>query len=70
MREGYPCFYQVLSNADRIRDMSDEELAELLLDGCRGSKCEDRPQNEYGSVNCYECRLDWLRQPAEEEQHD
>ena len=56
------------TNADRIRAMSDEELAELLLDGCRGSKCDDHPQNEFGSVNCFQCRLTWLQQPAEEEQ--
>ena len=58
------------TNADRIRSMSDEELAKLLLDGCRGSKCDDQPQNEWGSVNCFQCRLDWLQQPAEEADHD
>ena len=54
-----------MTNADRIRAMTDEELAELLLDGCRGSKCEDQPQNAHGSVNCYTCRLNWLKQPVE-----
>lgn len=53
------------TNADRIRAMSDEELAKLLLDGCRGSKCEEQPQNEFGSVNCFDCRMKWLKQPAE-----
>lgn len=62
-----PCPEQKLSNADRIRAMSDEELAKLLLDGCRGSKCDSQPQNEYGSVNCFECRMKWLQQPAEED---
>ena len=62
-----PCSEQKLSNADRIRSMSDEELAKLLLDGCRGSKCDSQPQNEYGSVNCFECRMKWLQQPAEED---
>ena len=61
-----PCDSQTPSNADKIRSMSDEELAELLLDGCRGSKCDDQPQNEWGSVNCFRCRVTWLRQPAEE----
>ena len=56
------------TNADRIRAMSDEELAELLIDGCRGSKCDDQPQNEWGSVNCFQCRIKWLKQPAEEGQ--
>ena len=58
------------TNADRIRAMSDEELAKLLLDGCRGSKCDDQPQNEWGSVNCFQCRLEWLQQPAEEDKHE
>ena len=61
-----PCASQTPSNADRIRQMSDEELAELLLDGCRGSKCDDYPQNKWGSVNCFQCRVTWLKQPAEE----
>ena len=59
-------YVPVITNADRIRAMSDEELAELLLDGCRGSKCDDQPQNEWGSVNCFQCRVTWLQQPAEE----
>ena len=57
---------KVQTNADRIRAMSDEELAALLLDGCRGAMCAEQPQNEYGSVNCYACRMKWLKQPAEE----
>lgn len=59
--------YMQITNADRIRAMSDEELAKLLLDGCQGSKCDKQPQNEYGSVNCFECRKKWLQQPAEED---
>ena len=55
------------TNADRIRAMSDEELAELLLDGCCGSKCDDQPQNEFGSVNCFQCRIKWLQQRAKGE---
>lgn len=72
--EGTECDYfnqQVihapLTNADRIRAMSDEELAKLLLDGCIGAKCDSQPQNEYGSVNCFECRMKWLQQPAKED---
>ena len=56
-----------MTNADHIRHMSDEELAKLLLDGCQGSRCIENPQNEYGSVNCFECRMKWLQQPAEED---
>ena len=60
-------FMPPMTNADRIRAMNDEELAKLLLDGCRGSKCDSQTQNEYGSVNCFECRMTWLQQPAEED---
>ena len=55
-----------MTNADQIRAMSDEELAQLLVDGCRGSKCEEQPQNEFGSVNCFDCRMKWLKQPADQ----
>lgn len=58
---------EIVTNADRIRAMSDEELAELLLDGCRGSKCDDQTQNEWGSVNCFQCRVTWLQQPEKGE---
>ena len=63
----YPKPYKAQTNADRIRAMSDEELAELLLDGCRGSKCDDQSKNEWGSVNCFQCRVTWLQQPAEDD---
>ena len=72
--EIYPCKADIfqktytedkpMTNADRIRAMSDEGLAILLLDGCCGSRCENQPQNEYGSVNCFQCRLEWLQQPS------
>lgn len=68
----WPCGAYVpkrLTNADRVRAMSNEEMAELLLESCRGSKCEDQPQNEWGSINCFQCRMNWLRQPAVEEKH-
>lgn len=55
-----------LTNAQKIRSMSDEELSKLLLDECRGSKCDDQPQNEWGSMNCFQCRMNWLHQPAED----
>ena len=52
------------TNADRIREMSDEELAKLLNSGtfiCGRLKdvCEDMP-------GCEERLLAWLKSPAEE----
>ena len=51
-----------MTNADRIRAMSDEELAELLDDGIF-HRCV-RPERECCST-CYECVKGWLKQPAE-----
>lgn len=50
-----PCPEQKLSNADRIRDMSDEELAKWL-------------EYEGGGACAEVCGwLEWLQQPAEED---
>lgn len=62
--------YIPMTNAYQIRSMSDEELAELLIDGCRGSNCDDQPQNEFGSVNCFQCMIKWLQKPAEAPKED
>lgn len=46
------------TNSDRIRAMTDEELAKILNGGCpQGAKCNER---------CGTCWLDWLRSPLEE----
>lgn len=46
------------TNADCVRSMSDEELAKIL-----GNKCICPPTSE--CVNCFDCWLEWLQQPAE-----
>ena len=54
------------TNADKIRSMTDEELAELL-ERCEGEGYQDSsitPTNEYGY---HMDMLEWLKQPAEEE---
>ena len=57
-----------LTNADRIRSMSDEEMAEFIssIPMCVG---EDEDLNCEIDV-CKECFLKWLQQPAEEDDHD
>lgn len=46
------------TNADRIRAMTDEELAKILNGGCPpGAKCYGR---------CGTCWLEWLRSPVED----
>ncbi len=67
-----PCPEQKLSNADRIRAMSDEELSEFI------SRIEigDFGQQVYGKTfcdmckgqyKCDDCRLWWLQQPVKED---
>ena len=46
-----------MKNADKIRSMSDEELAKLLC--CTG----------WRMIEQKEC-LEWLQQPAEEDDHE
>ena len=51
------------TNADRIRAMSDEELAAFLVK-CKVKVCDDRgiERNAYGKLSEM---LIWLQQPAE-----
>lgn len=59
------CFEpKVMTNADRIRAMSDEELARFIdseTDNCA-------PHGDCKKVcdDCKACWFDWLQQPAEE----
>lgn len=62
----YPKPRKKVTNADKIRSMKDEELAELL-ERCEGEGYQDSsitPVNEYGY---HMDMLEWLGQPAEEE---
>lgn len=49
-----------ITNADRIRDMSDEELALQF-----GANCPKENRRACDRV-CSKCWLEWLRQPSEE----
>lgn len=49
---------RTITNGDRIRAMSDEELAEFL-DFCPYNGCEE--------ADCIKCISNWLKQPAEVE---
>ena len=51
-----------MTNADRIRRMTDEELAEFfgtesICDNIDSSKCKN-------DKDCKECQLEWLKQEA------
>ena len=62
--DGWKCNYiPVPTNADRIRAMSDEELANLLTDFSNNGGWV----TEIGREVCYKRITDWLQQPAEGE---
>ena len=54
------------TNADRIRTMSDEELAAAII--CPNeSGLEEVPCELDDGRDCFKCCLDWLRDPAREQ---
>ena len=62
-----PCIEQMLSNADRIRAMTDDELNDLFHD-IYDSGAYDAVSYGCGhQTNSFEWTMDWLQQPAEGE---
>ena len=61
----YPKPYKALTNAQKIRGMSDEELAEMLWKAGRNyrSVCAD-PVVDYNEHRDH--LISWLKQPAEQ----
>lgn len=59
-RGGY--YAEVVTNADRIRAMSDEELAEYVAT----YSCPPAAERTRCGGVCPECWLDWLRQPVKD----
>lgn len=57
------------TNADRIRAMSDEELAKFISIQSDDCLCSDNSKCDYhcGGDSCLKVLLDWLQQPAEED---
>lgn len=57
---------KAVTNGDRIRNMSDKELAELLAEANTLVRCKDcsEPMNEWGSCigNCENAYLKWLKE--------
>ena len=59
-----------MTNADRIRAMSDEELNELFCE-IYDAGVEDAVSYEWGNrKGSFEWTMDWLQQPAEEDDHE
>lgn len=59
--------HKITTNADRIRNMSDEELAEFMSENTSyyycGVRCKDRPKSPTES-SCFRW-LEWLQSEAE-----
>lgn len=66
------------TNADKIRNMSDEELASVLFSGCIDSMdLEECPYASEGELNnnkirkiCKKCTLDWLQSEVKAEESE
>lgn len=56
----------VQTNADRIRAMSDEELAKFIPNWSYTNACKCGEHYVDCNNECEKCVADWLRQPAEE----
>ena len=63
------CRKRIHTNADRIRAMSDEELAKLIAENAYTGACNDFGIPHQGQCchNCERCHaiIKWLKQPAE-----
>lgn len=57
--------FEPYTNADRIRAMSDEELAKFIPDWSytNACKCDEKPYVDCNN-ECDKCVLEWLQQPA------
>ena len=61
-------YFREMTNADRIRAMSDEELVEFIKNiKVRAALCKAVKNND-----AFEelCSAEWLQQPAEDDDHD
>ena len=62
------------TNADNLRTMTDEELAQVLYTGLDSKYCTNDPacgelldtEDGIPEEKCISCMLQWLRQPVEE----
>lgn len=67
-------YFREMTNADKIRSMSDKELVRLRYRGAPHCK-SDNPMkcNRHDFVDgmspCELCYYEWLQQPAEEDDH-
>lgn len=65
MKDCVPCEAAVpMTNADRIRSMTDEEMAGVIM-------CPHQTDESHCCEgNCFRCSFEWLQQPAKEYDHE
>ena len=66
----HDCENKVLTNADHIRSMSDDELNDLFHE-IYNAGAEDASSYEWGQrTNSFEWTMDWLQMPTETQKED
>ena len=66
-----------MTNGDKIRAMTDEKLAKILIEvndfGCSIPFCQNKPEcnvlldkDMLTDAHCIVCMLEWLKQPADD----
>ena len=60
-----PCRTEPITNADKIRSMSDFELAKEIENALSGIEIQN-PKN----IDYFDCILEWLRKPAEQKSYN
>ena len=60
-------YVPVITNADRIRAMSDDELADFMNRDISG--CPPTGDCNKASDDCKACWLEWLQQPADNDKN-
>ena len=57
--------YIPMTNGDKIRAMTDEELCDFILDKRENGHCfNDKCYHNDPNKGCDDCTLEWLKQPA------
>lgn len=56
-----------MTNADKIRNMSDEELAYTIMCPYENLSGECSPECEDSRKNCIKCCLEWLQKEVSDE---
>lgn len=55
-----------MTNYDRIKDMSVEEIANIITSTCIGCVVKGCKLHNYGSYGCTQAFIKWLQQEATE----